>query len=151
MNDCVFCKIVRGELPSHKVWEDDNYYAFLSIYPNTEALTLVVPKEHQDSDIFALAPNVRSGLLEAAAQVAHKIEAAYPEVGRVGLVFEGYGVNHVHAKLYPMHGTKRANWEPMQKELDTYFTQYEGYLSTHEGKRAEDGELAEIAAKIAQA
>ena len=44
--DCIFCKIVKGELPSYKVYEDDTFLAFLSIYPESTGHTLVIPKEH---------------------------------------------------------------------------------------------------------
>ncbi len=44
--DCVFCKIVKGEIPSHKVYEDDSFLAFLSIDPESVGHTLVIPKEH---------------------------------------------------------------------------------------------------------
>jgi diadenosine tetraphosphate (Ap4A) HIT family hydrolase len=148
MEKCKFCQIVSGKLPSHKVWEDDSFYAFLSIYPNCEGLTLIVPKQQYPSDIFELPNNVASDLVSAARLVAHKIEAAYEDVGRVGLIFEGYGVNHVHAKLYPMHGTGQSEWQPRSFDSDKYFDEYEGYLSTHEAPRENDNKLAEVATKI---
>lgn len=46
MNDCIFCKIVRGEIPSYKIYEDDETFAFLSIGPNNPGHTLVIPKDH---------------------------------------------------------------------------------------------------------
>lgn len=46
MENCIFCKLVKGEIPSHKIYEDDNFLAFLSIAPETPGHTLVVPKEH---------------------------------------------------------------------------------------------------------
>lgn len=46
MKDCIFCKIVRGELPSHKVYEDDKFLAFLDINPHSPGHTMVIPKEH---------------------------------------------------------------------------------------------------------
>jgi len=46
MDDCVFCKIVRGEIPCHKIYEDENFLAFLDIEPFTEGHTLVIPKKH---------------------------------------------------------------------------------------------------------
>ncbi len=148
MNDCIFCKIARGEAPSHKIWEDDNFYAFLSIYPNTEALTLVIPKEHYESDVFSLPSAVRASLLDASEATVNLIKAAYPDVGRVGIVFEGFGVNHIHAKLYPLHGTNFPEWKPLEHEDPKFFTQYEGYISTHEGIATDHAELARIAEKI---
>lgn len=44
--ECIFCKIVKGEIPCDKIWEDENFLAFLDINPNAEGHTLVIPKEH---------------------------------------------------------------------------------------------------------
>lgn len=151
MENCIFCQIVKGESPSHKVWEDENFYAFLSIFPNTKGITLVIPKKHYQSDVFELPADVRQGLIEAAGQVQRKIKGAFKDVGRVGLVFEGFGVDHVHAKLYPLHGTNIPEWKPILFESDKVFEEYEGYISTHEVARADDAELAEIAEKIRRA
>lgn len=46
MDDCIFCKIVKGEIPSYKIYENDNFLAFLNIYPATQGYTLVIPKQH---------------------------------------------------------------------------------------------------------
>jgi histidine triad (HIT) family protein len=46
MDNCIFCKIVKGEIPSYKIYEDENFLAFLNIYPATEGYTLVIPKQH---------------------------------------------------------------------------------------------------------
>ena len=52
MENCIFCKIIKGEIPSSKVWEDENFIAILDINPNTEGVTLVIPKKHYDSYVF---------------------------------------------------------------------------------------------------
>ncbi|MGV3469642.1 HIT family protein, partial [Limnobacter sp.] len=49
---CIFCEIVSGQQPSHKIWEDDKYLAFLSIFPNTEGFSVVIPKKHLSSYLF---------------------------------------------------------------------------------------------------
>lgn len=46
MDDCIFCKIVAGEIPAHKVYEDDDFFAFLDIHPQTPGHTQVIPKQH---------------------------------------------------------------------------------------------------------
>lgn len=148
--DCLFCKFVSGELPCHRVWEDEQHLAFLTIFPNTEGFTVVIPKDHHDSYVFAVEPSVMNDLMAAARTVAQAIDIAYSgDVGRTGLIFEGFGVNHLHAKLIPMHGTASDAWQQHNSDLaDTYFEQYLGYLSSHNGKRADDTQLAQIAAKI---
>jgi diadenosine tetraphosphate (Ap4A) HIT family hydrolase len=133
------------------VWEDEHFYAFLSIYPNTEGLTLVIPKKHYDSYIFDLPEDVMDALMHATKIVAKKIDAAYEDVGRTGVVFEGFGVNHIHAKLYPLHGTAQREWKALPEPDGKFFEAYEGYISTHGGPRNDDAELAKVAEKIRNA
>ena len=49
MNDCLFCKIIKGDIPSYKVYEDDKVYAFLDVNPNSDGHTLVIPKDHYEN------------------------------------------------------------------------------------------------------
>ena len=148
MNDCLFCKIVAGELPSHKIWEDDNHLAFLTIFPNTEGASVVIPKEHHASYAFDLPDNVLTDLMLATKKVAKLLDSKLDNVGRTGMVFEGFGVDHVHAKLYPLHGTKMNDWEPIETPQRKFFEKYEGYISSHDYDRADDEQLAELAKKI---
>lgn len=148
MNDCIFCKIVRGEAPSYTVWEDEKHLAFLSIFPNTPGVVVVVPKAHQPSYIFAVPDEVLMGIMFAAKTVATRIDQALPDVGRTGVVFEGFGVDHLHVKLFPLHGTKSETWQPRKSNVDKFFDQYEGYISSHDHKRASDADLQEMAEKI---
>jgi diadenosine tetraphosphate (Ap4A) HIT family hydrolase len=150
--DCLFCKFVSGELPCHKVWEDERHIAFLTIFPNTEAFTVVATKEHLDSYAFNNDDAVISDLVIASKKVARMIDRAYADdVERTGLFFEGYGVDHLHAKLFPMHGTAkyRAGWRPIDSDvMDMVFPEYPGYLCSNNGPRVPDEELARVAEKI---
>ena len=146
--ECIFCQIVRGEVPSHKIWEDKKHLAFLSSHPNTEGFSVVITKKHYPSYIFDLPENVLVGLILAAKQVAKLLDAKLEDVGRTGMIFEGFGVDHIHAKLFPMHGTKMAEWTPVKSNVDKYFDKYEGYISSHDHKRADDAQLANLAKKI---
>jgi diadenosine tetraphosphate (Ap4A) HIT family hydrolase len=148
MKDCVFCKIVKGEAPAHKIWEDEKHLAFLSIFPNTEGFTVVITKKHYPSYAFDLPDNVLKELVIAAKKVAKLLDTKLEDVGRTGLIFEGFGVNHVHAKLFPMHGTKMKKWKPIKSNVNKYFEKYEGYISSHDYKRADDKKLAKLAKKI---
>jgi histidine triad (HIT) family protein len=145
MDECIFCKILKGEAPSHKVWEDEKHLAFLSIFPNTEGFTVVITKEHYDSYVFDLPDDVLKDFVVACKNVGKLIDSKYDDVARTGLFFEGYGVNHVHAKLSPMHGTNAEGWKPIHSNVDKFFEKYEGYLSSHDYKRADDEWLANIA------
>ena len=146
--DCIFCKIVKNKAPAHKIWEDEKHLAFLSIFPNTEGFSVVITKKHYPSYIFDLPEEVFTGLVKAAKQVAKLLDSKLDNVGRTGLIFEGFGVNHVHAKLFPMHGTKMSTWKPVKSNINKYFERYEGYISSHDYKRADDTKLAKLAKKI---
>lgn len=149
MGDCVFCKIVKGEVPCHKIWEDEKYLAFLTIFPNTEGTSVVIPKEHYSSYAFDLSEDILKDLVVAAAKVGKLIDSKLDDVGRTGMVFEGFGVDHVHAKLFPMHGTAdKSCWKAHHSNINTYFEKYQGYISSHDGDRVDDEKLAELAKKI---
>jgi histidine triad (HIT) family protein len=148
MADCIFCKIVKGEAPSYTIWEDEKHLAFLTIFPNTEGFTVVITKEHYESYAFDLPDDVLTDLVLAAKKVGKLLDEKLDDVGRTGMIFEGFGVNHVHAKLFPMHGTKSDEWKERIGAPDKFFDRYEGYISSHDYKRADDIKLAEIANKI---
>lgn len=128
--DCIFCKIANGEAPAHKIWEDEKHLAFLSIFPNTKGFSVVITKEHYSSYAFDLPENVLTALTLAAKKVAKLLDSKLEDVGRTGMIFEGFGVDHVHAKLFPMHGTKMTNWKPIKSNVNKYFEKYEGYISS---------------------
>ncbi|MCX6820835.1 MAG: HIT family protein [Candidatus Aenigmarchaeota archaeon] len=151
MEDCIFCRIVKGDAPCHKIWEDEKHLAFLSIFPNTEGFAVVTTKKHYPSYAFDLPDDVLCGLVTASKKVAKLLDAKLEDVGRTGMIFEGFGVDHVHAKLFPMHGTKdMAAWKPLKSNVDKYFDKYEGYTSSHDYKRADDEKLSALAKKITQ-
>ncbi|MCK4647867.1 HIT domain-containing protein [Candidatus Pacearchaeota archaeon] len=146
MKDCVFCKIVRGEIPCVKIWEDENFLAFLDINPNTEGMTLVIPKKHFDSDAFEMPEKDYTELMVAARKVARILEKGL-QVKRVSLVMEGMDVDHMHIKLYPLHGLDekfKEMWHPEK----IYFDKYEGYLTTQLGPEKSVEECEKVAEKI---
>ena len=146
MEECIFCKIVAGESPAYKIWEDDEHLAFLSIYPNTLGASVVIPKKHFASYAFEMPSDELAKLTIKAATVGKLLDKAFDDVGRTAMVFEGFGINHVHAKLFPLHGT-RGEWKPMHTDYNKYFDKYEGYVSSHE-YHGPNPDLAELAAKI---
>jgi histidine triad (HIT) family protein len=147
--DCLFCKIAKGEIPSHKVWEDEKHLAFLSIFPNTDGFTVVITKDHFPSYAFENSDAVLSGLILATKKVARLLDTAFEDVGRTGMFFEGFGVDHLHSKLFPMHGTgNMAEWKPIESRKPVFFEKYPGHLNSSDGERADDAKLAELAKKI---
>ncbi len=148
-NDCIFCKIVKGEIPCHKIWEDEKYLAFLSIFPNTEGFSIVIPKKHFSSYAFDLPDEVLAELVIASKKVAKLIDSKLEDVGKTGMIFEGFGVDHVHAKLFPMHGTAdMGKWKEIKSKVNKFFEKYEGYISSHDYKKEEDEKLKKLAEKI---
>ncbi|HKO59989.1 MAG TPA: HIT family protein [Pyrinomonadaceae bacterium] len=102
MSDCILCEIVRGEAPSHKVWEDESFLAVLTIEPLNAGHTLIIPKAHVDY-IFDLEEPLYTDVFQAAKQLAQPIREA-AGAKRVGVVVEGFTVPHAHVHLIPLHG-----------------------------------------------
>jgi len=149
-NQCIFCAIVKGLAPAHKIWEDENHLAFLSIFPNTLGFTVVIPKQHYGSYAFEQNDQVLADLVLATKKVAQILDGYFPDVSRCGMFFEGFGVDHLHSKLFPMHGTgDLENWQMIESEnFNKYFDKYPGYLSSNNSDRADDQMLSDLAAKI---
>lgn len=96
----IFSRIIAGEIPSYKVAEDENYYAFLDINPLTEGHTLVVPKKEVDY-LFDLDDSTLAGMILFAKKVARKIEKEI-DCKRVAVVVLGLEVPHAHIHLIPI-------------------------------------------------
>lgn len=102
MDDCVFCKILKGEIPHNKIWEDDNFIASLSIDPIKPGHALVIPKKHVDY-IFDMDDADLGKLMVACKPIAKALkEVFHPKTGKVGIMVEGLGVFHAHIHLIPM-------------------------------------------------
>src|SRR5690606_31996023 len=106
------------------IWENDDYMAFLSIYPNTDGVTVVIPKSHYSSNVDKINNTVLVGLVLAAKEVISILKLAFPDVGRVAFVIEGLGVNHLHIKLFPLHGTANPQ-RKFKSKINIYNSTYE--------------------------
>lgn len=129
MQDCVFCKIVAGEIPAEKIWEDGKYLAFLDVQPLCDGQSLVVTKTHKPSYVFGLTDREVAEIYLASKMVAALLGEKLG-VERCAQAMEGLGVNHAHIKLYPL-----------TQELK------EGGI-VRMGQRADDEKLKRIANKI---
>jgi len=98
----IFTRIASGEIPSWKVAESEDYYAFLDISPLSEGHTLVIPKKVEDDYIFHLEPEMYDGLWAFARKVALAVKAAVP-CKRVGVAVLGMEVPHTHIHLVPLN------------------------------------------------
>ena len=97
----IFTKIISGEIPSYKIYEDENYLAFLDINPNTLGHTLCVPKKEVDQ-VFDLDDAALSGLMIFSKKVANATKKAVV-CKRVGISVIGLEVPHVHVHLIPIN------------------------------------------------
>jgi histidine triad (HIT) family protein len=111
----VFSKIASGELPSYKVAEDDNFFAFLDIRPLTAGHTLVVPRKTENDYLFSLDNETYSGLLLFAKRVAAALEKAVP-CRRIGMMVLGMEVPHAHIHLVPLQ--KESDMNLINKKLN---------------------------------
>jgi histidine triad (HIT) family protein len=122
----IFSRIIAGEIPCHKIAENDQYFAFLDAFPCAVGHVLVVPKQEIDY-LFDLSDELYSGLMAFAKQIEPAIRQAVP-CKRVGVAVIGLEVPHAHVHLIPMNSMNDMNFN-------------------HKLKLSQE-ELAETAAKI---
>ncbi|MFA7254602.1 MAG: HIT family protein [Candidatus Omnitrophota bacterium] len=122
----IFTKILAGEIPAHKILEDDRYFAFLDIRPVSPGHTLVIPKQEVDY-IFDMEDDLLKGLMVFAKKVAKAIKKTVP-CKKVGIMVAGIEVPHAHVHLIPINSV--------------------GDLSFARAKATPQEELAAIAARI---
>ncbi len=127
----IFTKIAHGEIPSYKVAENEDFYAFLDINPLAKGHTLVIPKNVEDDYIFHLDDETYLGLCAFAKEVAKAIKAAVP-CKRIGVCVLGMEVPHTHIHLVPL-----------QQETDMDFRKEKLKLTPEEFKNIADSILAE--------
>ncbi len=101
MSDCIFCKIVKGEIPSYKIWEDDKFYAFLDINPWTKGHALIIPKKHHDY-LFDYNNKDYIELWLKTKMLSQRILKA-TGAKKIGVAVEGFEVRHIHIHLIPMN------------------------------------------------
>lgn len=112
----IFTRIAKGEIPSYKVAENENFYAFLDIAPMSKGHTLVIPKHVEDDYIFNLDKEVYCGLCSFAREVAKAIEKAVP-CKRVGVAVLGMEVPHTHIHLVPLQSEADMDFRKKKLEL----------------------------------
>lgn len=122
----IFSKIIAGEIPCHKIAENDQYFAFLDVFPCAVGHVLVVPKQEIDY-LFDLSDELYAGLMSFAKQIEPAIRKAVP-CKRVGVAVIGLEVPHAHVHLIPMNSMSDMNF--------------------HNKLKLSQEELAETAAKI---
>ncbi|XP_072303120.1 uncharacterized protein [Eucyclogobius newberryi] len=146
-HDNIFSHIVRGVQQQWRVWEDSEHVAFLTPYPNTPGLTVVVPRKPLSSDVFSLESDDYKSLILATYKVARLVQEGMQARG-VAMIFEGLQIDYVHAKLMPLlsapDGTKPAKIQAESIKI------YPGYISSIDGPCADLDSLKTIHTKITQ-
>ncbi len=116
----IFSKIVRGEIPSFKIAETEDFYAFLDINPVQKGHTLVIPKREEDY-FFNLSDEELGGIMVFAKKIAKAIQEAFP-CPKVGISVVGLEVNHAHIHLIPLHSVGDMDFSkkstPSMEELE---------------------------------
>lgn len=123
MQESIFTKIVKGEIPCHKVYEDDATLAFLDIHPIQPGQVLVVPK-NQVSFVWDMESDDFHNLMDSVQKVGRRIQEVFPDKKRVGVMIEGLDVaDHAHVKVFPFSNEEEyrhvpdANTEPDHEGL----------------------------------
>ena len=114
----IFTRIAKGEIPSYKVAENDEFYAFLDIAPMAKGHTLVIPKNVEDDYIFNLDNETYMGLCAFAKKVAEALKAAVP-CQRVGVAVLGMEVPHTHIHLVPLQTEGDMDFRKKKLELSS--------------------------------
>ena len=110
MEDCIFCKIIKGEIPSFKVYEDDRVFAFEDINPISEGHTLVIPKRHAQ-DLWEIPGEDLAAVHLASKKIIRAIKKALNPTGVACLQLNGRGVNQV-VMHYHLHLVPRTDGDP---------------------------------------
>ena len=107
MSDCVFCKIVKGEIPSAKVFENEHVLAFLDLSQVTKGHTLIIPKVHKEN-LFELTSEIAKHIFEVAPTIANALKETYQPIGLNAVNNNGekagQSVFHFHLHLIPRYG-----------------------------------------------
>ncbi len=112
----IFSKIVAGEIPSHKIAENEHCYAFLDIFPLVEGHTLVIPKKEVDY-LFDLDDGTYAELMSFSKVVAAAIKKTIP-CNRIGVTVIGLEVPHAHVHLIPINAERDMNFSNPKLQLE---------------------------------
>lgn len=112
----IFSKIITGEIPSYKILEDDNFYAFLDIFPLVEGHVLVIPKLEVDK-LFDLDDSILSKWLVFAKPIANAIEKSF-DCNRCGISVVGLEIPHAHMHLIPINSADDLNFTRPKLSLE---------------------------------
>lgn len=125
----IFTKIINGEIPSYKIAEDADFFAFLDINPNAKGHTLVIPKKEVNK-LFDLDVETYEGLMRFSRKIALALEKSV-SCKRIGMTVIGLEVPHVHVHLIPLNSMKDATFGTKIKLTDSEFKDLANKISAN--------------------
>lgn len=127
MNNCIFCKIIKKEIPAKVIWENEEFIAFLDLFPKVKGHTLVIPKQHIDY-VLDLNEETYSKLFLHSKHLAQKLHEVF-KPKKVTIEVIGLEVAHVHVKLIPINSEndlKKEGERVSEEELDEVLSLIKG-------------------------
>ncbi len=100
-DNCLFCKIIKEEIPSYKFWEDETTIGFLDINPMQEGHSLIIPKKHYE-ELFEINEEEYNKIMLSVKKAASLLKKVFKSK-RIGVVVEGFEINHAHIHLIPIN------------------------------------------------
>lgn len=114
MDDCIFCKIVKGDIPSYKIYEDEKVYAFLDINPLSKGHILVLPKEHYEN-IYDVPKDLYSYMFTVVKKIVENVNGKYKPKGMFvnqnNGTIAGQSIFHVHVHIKPIYDESQRHTE----------------------------------------
>lgn len=118
MEDSIFTKIIKGEIPAYKIYEDERTFAFLDIHPIQPGQALIIPKR-QVEFVWDLEDEDYHAVMATAKKVAQKLREVFPDKSRIAMHIEGLDVDHAHVKVFPFNTDEEFHHSPdMDAEPD---------------------------------
>ncbi len=114
--DCIFCKIIKDEISTYKVWENDNFLVFLDVNPINPGHILLIPKKHFE-EVFDFDNNLYNEVF----QIIKKISKPLRDITnakKIGVAIEGLGVPHAHIHIVPIYNGNELNPERAKKATE---------------------------------
>lgn len=125
--ECLFCNIINKKIFSFKVWEDENFFAFLDTAPINPGHVLLVPKNHVE-DIFVLPDYLFNEIFKATRKLAEPLKQV-TSAKRIGIAIEGFSISHAHIHLVPVYKGNDLNPERARKASEAELDKMQKILS----------------------
>lgn len=117
--NCIFCKIIDGKIPAYKVYEDEDFFGFLSIQPNTKGHIVLIPKDHTE-EFLEIPIELYTKYMMIGKNISEKMKSIF-KPKKIAYVFAGLQVPHTHLNIFPLNHAEDFNttspYEASEEEL----------------------------------